>query len=47
MVDLREYTYGDWLRLCMRFVPALLVAQVIWSVILFFPFALVWFVLPL
>jgi hypothetical protein len=47
MVDLREYSFGDWFRIFLRMVPALLLA----TVLIFLPVALigavVWLMTPI
>lgn len=45
MVDLREYSFGDWFRVCLRLVPALMIAQIVWGLILVVPAAMFWFFL--
>ena len=34
MTDLREYGFGDWFRICMKFIPAVIIAELIWGAIL-------------
>jgi hypothetical protein len=47
MVDLRDYSFGDWFRISLRLAPAFLLATVIILLPVAVVGALVWFMTPL
>lgn len=45
--DLREYSFGQWLGIFFKVVPALFLAQLLWSIVIAGPLALVWWALQI